>query len=72
LFSSGDATLTFDTELVSLKKKPIEEVIFRTLRFLAIPVSVLYVVYYLYGKFQKLPTKKELKEEKRRGKKKTN
>lgn len=68
----AEATLTFETELVSLKKKPIEEVIFKTLRFLAIPVAVIWVVYYLYGKFQKLPTKKELKEEKRRGKKKTN
>lgn len=57
---------------MALKKKPIEEVIFRTLRFLAIPVAVIWVVYYLYGKFQKLPTKKEMKEEKRRGKKKAN
>lgn len=65
------ATLTFETELVALEKKPFDkEVIFRTLKFFAIPAAVLYGIYYLYSKYQKLPTKRELKEERRRAKKK--
>lgn len=71
-FASAQATLTFETELVALNKKPIEEVILRTLRFLAAPVAVIWAVYYLYNRYQKLPTKRELKEERKRGRKKTN
>lgn len=68
----AEATLTFETELVALKKKPMDEVIFRTLKFLAAPVAVILAVYYMYSKYQKLPTKRELKEERKRGKKKLN
>lgn len=65
----ADATLTFETELVSLKKRAVEEIFVRTIRFLAVPVAVVISVYYLYDKYKKSPTKKDLKEE-RKGKKK--
>ena len=67
---SADATLTFETELVSLKKRAVEEVFMRTIRFLAVPVAVVISIYYLYDKYRKAPTKRDLKGDKRGKKKK--
>ena len=68
-FISADATLTFETELVSLKKRAGEQIIVRVIRFLAVPMAVIISIFYLYDKYKKAPTKKELKGD-RRGKKK--
>jgi hypothetical protein len=64
-----EATLTFDTELISVKKKPSPDILFRLIRFLLVPAGVLCAVYYVYTRARKAPTKRELREATRRKKK---
>ncbi|XP_046350971.1 FK506-binding protein 2-like [Haliotis rufescens] len=64
-----DATLTFETELVSLKKKSSDESILKTLQFLAMPALVFYVLYYLYDKYKKETAQNTTKSDKAKGKK---
>jgi len=66
----ADATLTFETELVSINKKPAPDILFRVLRILVIPFCVVCAIYYVYTKVRKAPTKREIRESTRRGKKK--
>ena len=66
---SAEATLTFETELVSLEKKSAEESFFKLLRFFAWPAAIVVAIYYVYDRYKKTPTKKELKEERHRGRK---
>ncbi len=56
-------------ELVGLQKKTLEESVLTLLRFLAWPAAFCVAIYYVYDRYKKAPTKRELKEEMRRGKK---
>lgn len=42
---SAEATLTFETELVNLEKKSVEESVFNILRFLSVPAMVTFLNY---------------------------
>ena len=69
---SGDATLIFETELMDIKKKSIDESVINLVRFLTYPVAAALIIYYVYQKYKNTPqqpSKRELKEEKRRNKK---
>ena len=64
---TADATLTFETELVSVQKQggTDDYNVFGLVQFVAVPAGILLLVYYIYDKYRKAPTKKELKEERR-------
>ena len=65
--SAADATLTFDTELMSLhKKSAVPDLLFRIVRFLVIPLGIICAVYYVYSKNRKAPTKREAARRKKR------
>ena len=64
---AADATLLFETELVSIQKSGgASSIDFQALlQLLAVPAVIMYIIYYLYDKYKKEPTKKDLKEEKK-------
>ncbi|XP_064652513.1 FK506-binding protein 2-like [Lineus longissimus] len=66
----GDSTLVFDTELINVEKKPMGEGFFNFMKVMFIPLTAGFIVYHLYRKYSLAPSKKELKEEKKKGKKK--
>jgi len=55
----ASATLTFDTELISINKKPTEEILLRVFRFFILPVAVICAVFFMYNKFKKDPQQKK-------------
>jgi len=64
---AADATLTFETELMSLNKKSAaSDLFFRILRFLVVPVGIICAVYYVYNKNRKVPSKREAARRKKR------
>lgn len=63
----ADATLTFETELMSIQKKSaVPDILFRILRFLVIPVGIICAVYYVYTKNRRVPSKREAARRKKR------
>ncbi|XP_078615045.1 uncharacterized protein LOC144884073 [Branchiostoma floridae x Branchiostoma japonicum] len=64
------ATLTFDTELVTIDRVSSADTVLSFLSFAAVPLAVLGFVYYLYNKASTAPTKKDLKEERKNKKRK--
>lgn len=68
----GGATLTFETELVSIQGSgsgpPIQFNFQKWLPFIAVPLLIGYVVYQLWMKAANAPTAKELKESRKKGK----
>ena len=65
--SVADAKLTFETELMSLRKKnETPDLLFRVLRFLVIPFGIICAVYYVYNKNRKVPSKREAARHKKR------
>ena len=63
----ADATLTFETELMSVhKKSAAPDILFRILRFFIIPVGIICAVYYVYNKNRKAPGKREAARRKKR------
>jgi len=63
----ADATLTFETELMSIQKKSaVPDILFRILRFLVIPVGIICAVYYVYTKNRRVPSKREASRRKKR------
>ncbi|XP_041362166.1 FK506-binding protein 2-like isoform X2 [Gigantopelta aegis] len=65
----ADATLIFELELMSLKKKSFEQSILKTAQFLAVPALIVYVIYYLYDKYKKETQTQGRTKEDKRGKK---
>lgn len=62
-----EATLTFETELMSLQKKSFDFPLMQTLQFLSIPAIILYIAYYLYDRYKKEASEtKETKKSKKR------
>ncbi|KAK7091211.1 hypothetical protein V1264_008929 [Littorina saxatilis] len=62
-----EATLTFETELMNLNKKPFNIDIMATLKMLSLPALALYVVYFLYDRYKKETVEtKEFKKSKKR------
>ncbi|XP_025091004.1 FK506-binding protein 2-like [Pomacea canaliculata] len=61
------ATLTFETELISLQKKAFNLPIMKTVQLMAIPLFIVYVAYYLYDRYKKETAEtKETKKSKKR------
>lgn len=67
---TAHATLTFETELLAVQRPSIPFNLVGTLQLLAWPAAGCLLIYYLYERYQKAPTKKELREERRSRKKK--
>ena len=66
-FCTENAVLTFDTELISLQKKPFNFDIMATLQVLSVPALIIYVIYYLYDRYKKETSEtKELKKSKKK------
>ncbi|KAK7489218.1 hypothetical protein BaRGS_00019596, partial [Batillaria attramentaria] len=62
-----DATLTFETELVDLRKRPFNFPVMQTIQLLSVPALVLYILYYLYDRYKKEASEtKESKKSKKR------
>ena len=63
----ADATLTFETELMSIhKKSATPDIVFRILRFLIVPIGIICAVYYVYNRNRKTPSKREAARRKKR------
>ncbi|XP_074656775.1 uncharacterized protein LOC141909986 [Tubulanus polymorphus] len=68
----GEATLVFDTELISIAREPAltTDSLGRVAGFIFVPMIVGVVLYHLYRKITNSPSKKDLKEERRKKKRK--